>query len=191
MSSSPTAEPGAAAGGDPDRVVVGRAGRAHGITGELSVSVLTDEPGLRFAPGAELTALLPAGGRRSLVVDASRAHGDRLLVRFAGVADRTAAEALAGSTLTARVSPTETAAGTDEFFDHQLVGATATDLAGAVLGTVTDVLHHSAQDLLVVDPAGGGEQVLVPFVAAIVVAVDVTGPGARRVTLDPPGGLFP
>ncbi len=167
---------------------MGRAGRAHGVTGELSVTVLTDDPGLRFAVDAGIVARLPAGGTRTLTVATARPHGDRLLVRFAGVPDRTAAEGLAGSTLLADARPEEDTADPEEFFDHQLVGAVAADPAGTELGTVTDVLHHAAQDLLVVAPAAGGEDVLVPFVGAIVVAVDVA---ARRVTLDPPGGLFP
>lgn len=172
---------------DSVQVVVGRAGRAHGVTGELSVAVLTDEPTLRFAAEVTLLARLPSGGTRTLTVAGVRPHGDRLLVRFAGVPDRTAAEALAGSTLLADAVPLESPADPEEFFDHQLVGAAVVDTTGAALGTVGEVLHHGAQDLLVVTREGGGEDVLVPFVAAIAVAVDVPG---RRVTLDPPGGLF-
>lgn len=182
MSSSPTAE-----GRPPTRVAVGRVGRAHGVTGEVSVAALTDEPTRRLAPGAELGADLPSGGTRSLVVATARPHADRWLLRFDGVPDRTAAEQLGGAVLTAFVAADETA-GEGEFFDHQLVGARALDPSGTALGTVTDVLHHAAQDLLVVAPAAGGEAVLVPFVAAIVPAVDVT---ARTITVDPPGGLFP
>lgn len=169
-------------------MAVGRVGRAHGVTGEVSVAPLTDEPARRFAEGATLTAGLPGGGTRSLVVAGTRPHGDRWLLRFAGVPDRTAAEGLGGAVLTALVAPGEQAGDPDEFFDHQLVGAAALDRAGRTLGTVTDVLHHAAQDLLVVAPTGGGEDVLVPFVAAFVPTVD---PASRRVVLDPPGGLFP
>ena len=186
MSSSPTADAGGA-DGDPTRVVVGRAGRAHGVTGEVSVKVLTDEPALRFAVGARVIARLPAGGTRALEVETARTHGDRLLVRFAGIADRTGAEGVGGSDLSAEVTAGESAADPEEFFDHQLVGLAAVDTAGTALGVVTDVLHHTSQDLLVLEPTAGGEDVLVPFVAAIVLTVDV---GAGRVVLDPPGGLF-
>lgn len=185
--STPRTDPVGTTRGEPTRVVVGRAGRAHGVTGEISVRVLTDEPGLRFAAGARLTARLPAGGTRSLVVEAARTHGDRLLVRFAGVGDRTAAEGIGGSDLLVEVTAGETARDPEEFFDHQLVGLAAVDGSGVVLGAVTDVLHHTSQDLLVVAPVAGGGDVLVPFVAAIVPTVDVP---AGRVVLHPPGGLF-
>ncbi len=168
-------------------MVVGRIGRAHGIGGEVSVGLLTDAPGLRFAVGATLRARLPGGGTRTVVVGSARPHAERLLVGFAGIGDRTAAEALAGSLLLAQPGPVETGDDPDEFFDYQLIGSTAESRAGTVLGEVTDVLHNGAQDLLVVAPAGGGDDVLVPFVAAIVVAVD---PAGARLTLDPPGGLF-
>lgn len=182
---TPTADTGAP--GDPARVVVGRAGRAHGVTGEVSVKVMTDDPGLRFAVGARVTARLPTGGTRALEVESTRTHGDRLLVRFAGVTDRTAAEGIGGSDLSADVAAGDTAGDPEEFFDHQLVGLAAVDTTGAALGEVTDVLHHASQDLLVVEPVTGGEDVLVPFVAAIVLTVDV---GSGRVVLEPPGGLF-
>jgi len=183
--STPTADVGGP--GEPTRVVVGRAGRAHGVTGEISVRVLTDDPALRFAVGARVTARLPTGGTRALEVETARTHGDRLLVRFAGVTDRTAAEGIGGSDLSAEVDAGDTASDPEEFFDHQLVGLAAVDTAGTALGAVTDVLHHASQDLLVVEPVAGGEDVLVPFVAAIVLSVDVR---AGRVVLDPPGGLF-
>lgn len=183
--STPTADVGGP--GDPTRVVVGRAGRAHGVTGEISVRVLTDDPGLRFAAGARVTARLPAGGTRVLEVQTARTHGDRLLVRFAGVTDRTAAEGIGGSDLSADVAAGDTASDPEDFFDHQLVGLAAVDTGGAALGGVIDVLHHASQDLLVVEPIAGGEDVLVPFVTAIVLTVDVR---AGRVVLDPPGGLF-
>ena len=62
---------------------------------------------------------------------------------------------------------------------------------GTVVGTVTDVLHHG-QDILVVDPAeagGGGraEQILIPFVKAIVPEVDIAG---GVLVIDPPEGLL-
>lgn len=185
--STPRTDPAGTGRGGPTRVLVGRAGRAHGVTGEVSVRVLTDDPGLRFAAGSRLSARLPAGGTRALEVEAARTHGDRLLVRFAGVGDRTAAEGIGGSDLSVDVTAGETASDPEEFFDHQLVGLSAVDGTGVSLGAVTEVLHHTCQDLLVVAPVAGGEDVLVPFVAAIVLSVDVSG---GRVVLDPPGGLF-
>jgi 16S rRNA processing protein RimM len=56
---------------------------------------------------------------------------------------------------------------------------------GARVGTVSQVAHLPAQDLLTVKTDDG--DVLVPFVKAIVPAVDIA---AGTLTVTPPPGLF-
>jgi 16S rRNA processing protein RimM len=169
------------------QLVVGRVGRPHGIRGELTVQVHTDDPDLRFADGSVL-ATEPAE-RGPLTISSSRWHSGRLLVRFDGCDDRTAAEDLRGTLLvmdSAEVGPT---ADPDEFHDYELVGLRVVTVAGDQVGVVTDVLHQG-QNLLVVGPAPdqpGGRQILVPFVRAVVPEVDVK---AGRVVIDPPPGLL-
>lgn len=165
------------------RVVVGRVGRAHGVLGEVAVEVRTDAPEIRFAAGSVLATDPDAVG--PLTVCGARWHSGRLLVAFAGVADRTAAQTLRGTLLLADSADVPPLDDPDEFWDHELVGLAAVDRAGGVLGEVTDVLHPTGQDLLVVHQADGGE-LLVPFVSAIVPEVDLAG---RRLVVDPPPGL--
>lgn len=167
------------------QLVVGRVGRPHGVRGEVLVDSRTDRPEDRFADGAVL-ATEPAE-RGPLTVSAARWHGGRLLVRFAGVTDRVGAEQLNGTTLLTEVDERERPADPDEFYDHQLVGlevVTAGD--GPLVGTVDDVLHLPGQVLLSVRRPTG-EEVLVPFVSAIVPVVDID---AGRLVVDPPGGLL-
>jgi 16S rRNA processing protein RimM len=161
------------------QLVVGRVGRPHGIRGELTVQVHTDDPDLRFAAGSVL-ATEPAE-RGPLTIRASRWHSGRLLVAFDGYADRGRAEELRG-TMLVMDSDDAGPAGPEEFWDHDLVGLSVVTVAGEPVGEVTDVLHHG-QDLLVVGP----RQILVPFVAAIVPEVDVS---AGRLVIDPPPGLL-
>jgi len=62
-------------------------------------------------------------------------------------------------------------------------------VSGELVGTVTDVLH-TGQDLLAVTPASGTSrqaEMLVPFVSAIAVEVDLAG---GRLVIDPPPGLL-
>ena len=164
------------------QVVVGRVGRAHGVRGEVVVEVRTDEPSQRFADGSELST--EPGSVGPLTVHHAREHSGRLVVAFAQVSDRTAAEALRGTLLLADVDPGEQA-GPDEFYDHQLVGLRACTRTGEDVGEVVAVEHGGAQDLLVVRRADA--EVLVPFVTAIVPEVDLR---AGVVVLDPPGGLL-
>lgn len=167
-------------------VVVGRVGKPHGLRGEVTVEVRTDEPERRFADGAVLAATPPAGsasGIRTLEVVTSRWHQTTLLVRFAELGDRSAAEGARGTLLRASVSAEETPEDPEEFYDHQLTGLVVHDLSGATIGEVTGVVH-GAQDLLQVRSADGRDT-LVPFVAALVPEVDVAG--GRVVVADRPG----
>ncbi len=177
--------------GASDEVVVARVGRPHGLRGEVTVEVHTDEPERRFVTGRALTVRRPAGGPApsypSLTVDGSRWHQGTLLLRFAELADRSAAEAARGLLLTVPVDPDESPEDPEEFYDHQLVGLAVVTTDGAEVGTVSDVLHSGAQDLLVV--RRDGRDVLVPFVEALVPQVDIAA--GRVVVADRPGLLDP
>jgi 16S rRNA processing protein RimM len=161
-------------------VVVARLGRPHGVHGELSIEVRTDVPEQRFVPGAVFTT---DPGGRTLTLRGVRDHNGRLLLTFAEVRDRTAAEQLRDVLLVADVPQTEEP---DAWPASQLVGLRVVTVEGRDVGVVVDLEHLPAQDLLVVETASG-DRVLVPFVAAIVPEVDVEG---GRVLLDPPGGLL-
>ncbi|WP_130493181.1 ribosome maturation factor RimM [Motilibacter rhizosphaerae] len=165
------------------QLVVGRIGPAHGIRGDVLVEPRTDDPGTRFAPGVVLVT--DPAERGPLEVADARDHSGRLLVRFASVADRSAAEALRGTWLVVDVPDDERPEDPEEYYDHQLVGLRAVSPQGVDLGEVTDVVHLPAQDLLAVQTPGGER--LVPFVAAIVPVVDLDG---GRVVVDAPPGLL-
>jgi 16S rRNA processing protein RimM len=165
-------------------VVVARIGRPHGVRGEVSVEVRTDDPEGRLAPGRALLTEPRSAG--PLTVETARVHSGRLLLTLRGVGDRTAAEQLRGVLLVADVDPAERPPDPEEFYDHQLVGLTALTVSGDLIGQVSDVLHLPGQDVLSITTEGCGE-VLVPFVAAIVPTVDLDG---SRLLVDPPPGLL-
>jgi len=166
------------------QVVIGRIGKAHGIRGEVTVEVRTDDPEGRFATEAVLTTDRPE--RPSLVVERSRPHHGRLLVQFEGVPDRNAAELLRGILLSVDVSDDDEIDDPDEFYDHQLVGLSAVHVDGTAIGEVVDVVHLPASVLLALRTPEGRE-ILVPFVVSIVPEVDLE---ASRVLVDPPPGLL-
>jgi 16S rRNA processing protein RimM len=167
-------------------LVVGRVVRAHGVTGELVVEIRTDDPDTRFAPGTTLRAKPSRGGpERDYVVDSAREHSGRLLVRLDGVADRSAADSLRGTLFlvdSADLPPIEEP---DEFYDHQLEGLQVVTTTGTPVGSVAEVLHTAAGELLSVRSEAG--EVLVPFVSAIVTAVSLAD---QTIEIDPPDGLL-
>ncbi|GAA3391088.1 ribosome maturation factor RimM [Cryptosporangium minutisporangium] len=164
-------------------LVVGRIGRAHGIRGDVFVEVRTDDPDDRFAAGSVLVTD-PADAGPLTVADA-RWHSGKLVVRFEGVSDRSAAEKLRGLRLVVDSEDIPPSDDPDEFHDYQLVGLAAFGVDGASLGSVVDVVHSAAGELLVL--SFNGAERLVPFVREIVPTVDVPG---GRVVIDPPEGLF-
>ncbi len=124
---------------------------------------------------------------RVLTVAAARPHGDRLLVRFEGVADRTQAEALQTSLLVVPVSSSpELPEGS--WWDHQIDGCVLETDTGRALGTVREVIHTAANDVwAAVDDAG--VETLIPVLKDVVVSVDVQG--KRIVVREIPGLTIP
>jgi 16S rRNA processing protein RimM len=149
-------------------VVVGVIGRPHGVRGEVAVEPRTDEPDRRFAPGQQLRS---EGSGRIFTVASMRWHSGRLLVGFAGLDDRTAAEAVRGARLVVDVDPDERPDEPGEYYDRQLVGLSVRTAEGGPVGEVVAVLHLPAQDVLEVRTADGPR--LVPFVAELVPEVDL------------------
>lgn len=139
----------------PGELEVGRIGRAHGIRGEVAVT-FTSNREERYAVGAVLHAV-----GRPLVITASRPHQGRRLVRFEGVDDRSAAEALLGVVLTA--SPLDAdVLDEGEHWVHELIGALVVERDGAEIGRVTSVEANPAHDQLVLDTGA-----LVPMVFVV------------------------
>ncbi|MFE7358843.1 ribosome maturation factor RimM [Streptomyces sp. NPDC057543] len=166
------------------QLVVARIGRAHGIKGEVTVEVRTDEPELRLAPGAVLTTE-PAGAG-PLTIETGRVHSGRLLLRFEGVRDRTAAEALRNTLLIAEVDPAELPEDPEEFYDHQLMDLDVVLADGTEIGRITEITHLPSQDLFIVERPDGSE-VMIPFVEEIVAEIDLE---AQRAVITPPPGLI-
>lgn len=157
-------------------VPIGYVLRAHGVRGLVRVHAESDS----IASLKRLTV----GERELRVVRVTPERGD-WLVQLEGLTDRDQADALRGQQLRARredLPPPDA----DELYVVDLVGCSVVDLAGASIGTVTGTFPGGAQEILVVSD-GNGREVLIPFIAPILVSVDVA---ARRVVCDPPEGLL-
>nr|WP_202555267.1 ribosome maturation factor RimM [Streptomyces sp. SID4950] len=164
-------------------MVVARIGRAHGLRGEVTVEVRTDEPELRLGPGAVLTTEPASTG--PLTIETGRVHSGRLLLRFAGVTDRTGADALRNTLLIAEIDPEELPDGDDEYYDHQLMDLDVVTEDGQEIGRITEISHLPSQDLFIVERPDGSE-VMIPFVEEIVVEIDLA---EQKAVIAPPPGL--
>lgn len=166
---------------------VGRLLKAHGLKGAIKVEMYTDDPAVRFTPGAEFTLQVPDESpwfAKTLVLRELKWYNGSPVAFFEGVDDRTVAESLIKAILWVDDTVDSRPAEDDAWYDHQLIGLTVRR-SGHVVGTIARVDHFPAQDLIIVE--SNGNEVMVPFVKAIVTAVDVA---AGTMDIDPPLGLF-
>ena len=165
-------------------VLVARIGKPHSLHGEVTVRLHTDGPAGRFAPGATFATQAAAGTGvpKTLTVRTARAHNGVWLLAFDEIPDRTGAESLRGTKLFAE----QTDDAEDGWYEDDLVGLTAYDPSGAVLGVIVALAVGAAQDRLVLRLSDGVEA-QIPFVEAIVPTIDIPG---SRVVIDAPAGLF-
>jgi 16S rRNA processing protein RimM len=166
-----------------DLLLIGRVARAHGNKGQVIVNPETDFPHERFAEGRVVVV-----EHRGLSVErriaAVRFHQGRPVLALAGVETMNDAEALAGAELkmpAASLGPLPA----NTYYRHDLVGCEVQDVAGRVIGRVTDVQGPLERSLLVIGE--GREEVLVPMVEGIVVEVNAA---ERRIIVDVPDGLI-
>lgn len=178
-------------GNNLQRITVARVGKPHGLAGDVSVELRTDDPELRLAAGNQVLLVTGAKGEGAALtgrytVAASKFHSGRFIVRFVEVVDRNGAEAIRGMFVESEVDPHELPDEEDSYYDRQLVGLSAKSVEGASLGQVVRVDHLPGQDYLIVKDSVGNET-MVPFVREIVPVVDLEEGIA---TIDPPTGLF-
>jgi 16S rRNA processing protein RimM len=134
-------------------VVVG----AHGIGGGVRVKTFTEKPEHLAAYGA----LHTPEGRVLEVASAHAAKGGALVVRFKGLADRSAAEALTGAKLFVSRSTLPEAAH-EEFYRADLIGLRAQDNEGRVIGEIHAIHDHGAGDVIEI-LRSDGDTLLLPF----------------------------
>ena len=150
-------------------------GAAHGIKGELRVKTFTGDP---MALG-DYGPLFDGKGR-AFEVAAIRPAKEVVVVRFKGIADRTQAEALAGTELFVDRSVLPDDVEEDEFYHADLIGLAVHDETGAEIGKVTAVHNFGGGDILELT-LNGRRGVLIPFTQAAVPQIDLA---ASKVGID-------
>ncbi|RWU81883.1 ribosome maturation factor RimM [Janibacter hoylei PVAS-1] len=172
----------------PDGHVVARIGKPHALRGEVTVQLHTDDPESRLVPGTVFdTRAQPGSGvPRQLTLATTRVHRGIWLLGFEEIPDRTGAESLRGTRLVLAADQPDPSEDDEGWYEEDLVGLTAVDPTGTVVGEVVALELGAAQDRLRLRRPDGGET-LVPFVEAIVPEVD---PEAGRLVVDAPPGLL-
>ena len=146
------------------RVALAAVAGAHGVKGEVRLKLFTDS-----ATSLAAHPKLFVGGTER-AVESIRPDAKGAVARFAGIADRTAAEALRGSLVEVERStlpPLEDG----EYYFADLIGLTCVDLDGEPIGAVAAVENYGAGDLLEVERPDG-RKALIPFREGIADLID-------------------
>lgn len=154
----------------------------HGVKGWVKLKIFGDDPDLLI----DEENLSDAAGKEKFKIKKLHDHGNILLAEIEGLTDRTAAEKLRGTKI---YMPRESLPEIDEegtFYHADLIGMTARDTEGKILGKVISVVNFGAGDLLDIKPEKGAS-FYVPFTDAIVPEVDLD---KKELTVDPPPGLL-
>jgi 16S rRNA processing protein RimM len=162
-----------------DRILIGRFGAPHGISGDIRLASYAGDP----CAIASYKPLLDESGSREFAILRLRALKDNMFIaKIGGVCDRASAVALTNAALyVPRASLPET--GEEEFYLADLVGLEAVTASGEPFGRITNVLNFGGGDILEVLREGGGTAILLPFKKEIFPRIDLK---AGRVTVLPP-----
>lgn len=161
-----------------DMICVGAIAGAFGVAGEVRLKSFCTEPTDIAAYGP----LLSEDGSHDYHITLTRPVAGGLGARIKGVSTKEQADALRGTSL---YVPRERLPKLpdDEFYHADLIGLSAFDTGGAVIGEVTAVYNHGAGDILEISPVGHKSALLLPFTMAIVPNVDLA---AGRIVVDLP-----
>ncbi len=163
-------------------VAIGLITAMFGIHGEVKVQPLTDFPE-RFLQTATVYVGDELVERRVL---GARLHQRIALLLLEGVETANDAEALRDKKLYVPASEL-IALPPDRYYLHDLVGLRVVHVDGTSLGVVRDVIQSAGNDLLVIQDARTGKDVLLPSVREFVKAVNVAG---GVISVEPIPGFF-
>ena len=166
------------------RIAVGVIRRAHGVRGEASVEPWTDSAE-RFEELSNVTLVSPDETQtRDVKIEGVRAHGERALVKFAGIDTPEEVQLMQNWTIEI---PEEDARELedDEYFLHDLIGLALIDGEGRERGVIEDIVEGGGGILFRVKRADGKVFEL-PFAADLCTEIDLS---AKRMVVNLPEGL--
>ncbi len=166
-----------------DYFQIGRIGKAHGLKGELRVSLYSGMPDILHEL-QEIVLQKSENEHETYSLQKCRWQGRHLIAKLASVADRDASESLNGDEIWVKKSDVP-ALGSDQHYWFEYEGLIVETDEGIELGVVQDVFATGANDVLVV--TGQGQEYLIPIIDDVLVAVDTA---AGRIVISPLPGLL-
>jgi 16S rRNA processing protein RimM len=161
-----------------DLICIGAIAGSFGVSGEVRLKSFCSEPTDIAAYGP----LSTEDGSRQFHITLTRPVSGGLGARIQGVTTKEQADALRGTSLFVHRDRLPSLPD-DEFYHADLIGLSAFDTGGELIGKVTAVYNHGAGDILEISPTRHKSALLLPFTLAIVPNVDLT---AGKIVVDLP-----
>lgn len=149
-------------------LAIGKIIRAHGLRGEVSVTILTEFPE-RF----DTTEWVYIGNEYEAIayrLISYRWHQDNVLLTLDGVTDRTQAEALRGQFVQIPIAEAVVLP-EGSYYLYQLIGLKVQTTSGEFLGTISNILETGANDVYIVEH--DGREVLLPAIPEVIKSIDL------------------
>lgn len=161
-----------------DMICVGAIAGSFGVAGEVRLKSFCSEPTDIAAYGP----LFTEDGSRQFQITLTRPVANGLGARIQGITTKEQADALRGTSLHV---PREKLPSLpdDEFYHADLIGLSAYDTGGELIGKVSAIYNHGAGDIVEISPIRHKSALLLPFTTAIVPNVDLA---AGRIVVNLP-----
>jgi 16S rRNA processing protein RimM len=161
-----------------DLICIGAIAGSFGVAGEVRLKSFCSEPTDIAAYGP----LSTEDGSRQFHITLTRPVAGGLGARIQGITTKEQADALRGTSLHVPRDRLP-ALPDDEFYHADLIGLSAYDTGGELIGKVSAIYNHGAGDIVEISPIRHKSALLLPFTTAIVPNVDLA---AGRIVVNLP-----
>lgn len=161
-----------------DLICIGAIAGSFGVAGEVRLKSFCSEPTDIAAYGP----LSTEDGSRTFHITLTRPVAGGLGARIQGITTKEQADALRGTSLHVPRDRLP-ALPDDEFYHADLIGLSAYDTGGELIGKVSAIYNHGAGDIVEISPIRHKSALLLPFTTAIVPNVDLA---AGRIVVNLP-----
>lgn len=166
----------------PDYIVVGRFGRPRGVSGEIFLNKLSDNPERLGGPG--VFRIESDDKMTEIEIISIKDLAGRLAVKVKGIDTVEQAKELTNKLLF--ITSTELGDLPEgQYYYFELIGCEVTDPDGNRLGEIVDIEDYPANEVWVIEEEG--QKFMFPAVSEFVVKVDIEN---RVIKINPPEGIF-
>jgi len=153
---------------EPEFLVAGKLRKSHGLDGEMWIEIITDYPEL-FNQGIEIFI---GENHESISIKSFKLTGKLGLIQFVGFENPESLRSFNNAYLYFS-SQSMPKLPEDEYYHYQLIGILVKDESGNNIGALSEILVTGANDVYVITPEGGKNDILIPAIKSVITKIDI------------------